>query len=440
MLKKSFIVMGAGLLAAAMWLWVQQIAIPHQQAEAAELGAPRGNLSDLYPRWLGARELLLNRRDPYSADLTREIQSGYYGRLIDPSRPHDPRDQQAFAYPVYVVLVLAPTVGLPFSIVQRGFLWFLVLLTAGSIPVWLHAVGWRISTRAKLVWILLTMGCFPAIQGFKLQQLTLLVAGLLAAAMYALAHRHFVWAGALFALATIKPQLAALVIVWLVVWMLGKWRERQALLWSFAACMAMLVVAGEVLLPGWIGEFRRATAEYYQYTGGGRSILDVALTPVWGRAVAVLVVGVVFAFLWQVRKADEQSADFGYSLALVMAATLVVIPMFAPYNQLLLVPALMVIVRAIRPLWRRSRLSRFFVGITALSIFWPWIAAVLLVVAHTVAPGSGIQRAWALPIYTSLTIPITVLALLLVSRSVLRQENAVPGARSVTLQPGAASE
>ena len=121
MLKKSFIVMGAGLLAAAMWLWVQQVAIPHQQAEAAELGTPRGNLSDLYPRWLGARELFLNRRDPYGADITREIQTGYYGRPIDPSRPHDPKDQQAFAYPVYVVLLLAPTVGLPFSIVQPDF-------------------------------------------------------------------------------------------------------------------------------------------------------------------------------------------------------------------------------------------------------------------------------------------------------------------------------
>ena len=93
-----------------------------------------------------------------------------------------------------------------------------------------------------------------------------------------------------------------------------------------------------------------------------------------------------------------------------MATTLVVIPMFAPYNQLLLLPALMVIARAIRRLWKDLDLSRFFVGITALSIFWPWIAAALLVVAHTVVPGSGIQRAWALPIYTSLTIPIMVLA------------------------------
>ena len=75
-----------------MWIWVEAIAVPHQVAASVEYGSPRGNLSDLYPRWLGARELLLHHRDPYHADVTREIQIGYYGRPLDPNRPHDPKD------------------------------------------------------------------------------------------------------------------------------------------------------------------------------------------------------------------------------------------------------------------------------------------------------------------------------------------------------------
>ena len=82
---------------------------------------PRGNLSDLYPRWLGARELLLHRRNPYGDDITHEIQKGYYGRALDPARPDDPRDQQGFAYPIYVVFLLAPLIGLPFHGVQIFF-------------------------------------------------------------------------------------------------------------------------------------------------------------------------------------------------------------------------------------------------------------------------------------------------------------------------------
>lgn len=221
MLKRVYVVLGAGMMAAAMWLWVQDIAIPHQQADAVATGSPRGNLSDLFPRWLGARELLLRGRDPYDADVTREIQIGYYGRPIDPARPHDPKDQQAFAYPLYVVFVLAPTVALPFPIVQQAFFWLLFGLTAASVLRWLRALEWNVSITTKALWVVLVLGSFPAIQGFKLQQLTLLVAALLAMSMNAIVGRNFVWAGILLAFATIKPQLVLLPVVWLCIWMIG---------------------------------------------------------------------------------------------------------------------------------------------------------------------------------------------------------------------------
>lgn len=402
-----------------MWFWVQDIAIPHQQADAAALGIPRGNLSDLYPRWLGARELLLHGRDPYGADTTREIQSGYYGRPIDPTRPNDPKDQQGFAYPVYIVLVLAPTVGLPFEMVQKGFLSLLVALTVVSVLLWLRVLGWRVSTSAKIVWILLTLGSFPAIQGFKLQQLTLLVAALLAAAMYAIVRRHLVWAGILLALAGIKPQLVILPALWLLIWVAGNWRERQGLFWSFAGAELALVVGGEALLPGWIGKFRAASAAYYQYTGGGKSVLDVLLTPVWGRTLAVILIIVLLIFVWRWRRAAEGSAEFQWSLCLVLATTLLVIPMFAPYNQLLLLPVAMLIVRASRRV-AQHRLSRFLLGMAALSLVWPWLAAAGLVIALWFLPAPSVQTAWVLPLLTNFAIPVTLWALVLAARADLR--------------------
>src|SRR5579871_2980699 len=156
---------------AGMWLYANKILRAQQIAEAAAHGRPRGNLSDLYPRWLGARELLLRGRDPYCSDITREIQAGYYGRPLDPARPNDPKDQQAFAYPLYVVFVLAPTVQLPFAIVQPGFWCLLVAFTSASVILWMRALGWRASTASQVIWILLVLGSFPAVQGLKLQQL-----------------------------------------------------------------------------------------------------------------------------------------------------------------------------------------------------------------------------------------------------------------------------
>src|SRR5580693_995204 len=48
--------------AGCMWFYVDHILKPRQVLDAATHNRPRGNLSDLYPRWLGARELLLRGR------------------------------------------------------------------------------------------------------------------------------------------------------------------------------------------------------------------------------------------------------------------------------------------------------------------------------------------------------------------------------------------
>ena len=67
-----------------------------------------GNLSDLYPRWLGTKELLLRGRDPYSAEITADIQKGFYGRLLNPADPDDITDEERLAYPLFIIFLLAP--------------------------------------------------------------------------------------------------------------------------------------------------------------------------------------------------------------------------------------------------------------------------------------------------------------------------------------------
>src|SRR6267378_4680826 len=146
------------LFLVGMWQYADRILVPYQISDAALHGRPRGNLSDLYPRWLGARELLLHGRDPYGEEVTREIQAGYYGRPLDSSRPEDPKDQQRFAYPVYVAFLLAPSIGLPFDVVQRGFFWLLLLSTILSVLLWLRILKWSTSSATGVSLVLLTIG------------------------------------------------------------------------------------------------------------------------------------------------------------------------------------------------------------------------------------------------------------------------------------------
>jgi hypothetical protein len=410
------------LFAGSMWFYVQQVLVLYQKADAAAHGRPRGNLSDLYPRWLGTRELLLHHRDPYSAEVTREIQTGYYGRPLDPDRADDPRvdepkDQQGFAYPLQVVFLLAPTVSLPFPVVQAGFRWLLVVLTLVSIFLWLRVLRWQPSCTVTAILIVLTFGSYAVVQGIKLQQLTLVVSALLAGCAAALVAGYFSLAGFLLALATIKPQLALPVAGWLVLWAVSDWRRRQIFFWSFALTTAVFLLASEYVLPGWIGQFRGAVGAYRQYTGGAGSLLDVLATPILGKILAAAAVIAVVVTGWRVRRAAHDSVAFSTMFSLVLVVTLVIVPSFAPYNQVLLLPAVFLIATSWKELWGRNRLTRLACGLAVLIVFWPWLASCGLMLASLFLPASLVQRAWAAPLYTSLGIPLVVVGLFAVCAS-----------------------
>ncbi len=361
-----------------MWFYVQRILIPYERAEAVVHDRPRENLSDLYPRWLGARELLLHRRNPYSEGVTVEIQKGYYGRALDAARPNDPKDQQGFAYPVYVVFLLAPLIGFPFHGVQIFFYWFLAGLTAGSVWLWLRVMRWRLTPVAIIAIAVLTLGCFPAVQGIKLQQLSLLVAALLAASAASVASGSLFLGGALLALATVKPQLAGPLVAWLLAWAMSDWRARRRLVFGFGTVMGILLGGAEIILPGWWRMFAEAVGKYHRYTQN-QSVLDM-LVP-WAYAGRILAAGAVLAcavFLWKLRKEPANTAKFGLATALVAALSVMVVPMYAPYNQVLVLPAILVLVRDRGFFLSRARGVRFLYQVGALAVAWQWVASLSL--------------------------------------------------------------
>ncbi len=406
--EPKFRLLVALLFAGSMWFYVQHVLIGHQKAEAALRGIPRGNLSDLYPRWLGARELLLYDRDPYSPEVTREIQTGYYGRPLDPARPNDPKDEQRFAYPLYVVFLLAPAVNLPFPAVQTGFQWLLVALTVASVWLWLRTLQWRPSLSTQVILLLFALFSFPALQGLKLQQLSLLVSGLIAGCAVLLVEGQLVAAGILLALATIKPQLLLPLCAWILLWAFSDWRRRQNVVWGFIGTMAALLGAAEYVLPGWFGRFREAIAAYRRYSDGAESVLDVLLTPGLGKVAAAVALLALAIVCWQNRRAAANSATFGQILALILSTTVMIVPKAAPYNQVLLLPGVLIVLQHWRILSAPRNMMRAAAWICGFVVLWPWLAAFALALGSLVLPAASVQEAWVLPIYTSFAAPIAV--------------------------------
>ncbi|HZU42207.1 MAG TPA: glycosyltransferase family 87 protein [Terriglobales bacterium] len=402
----------AFLFAGSMWYYVAHILVPLQRSEAIRTDRPRGNLSDLYPRWLGARELLLRGRDPYSPEITRRIQAGYYGRVLDPHRPNDPKDQGAFAYPVYIAFLLAPLIYSDFSTVMQVFSWGVGLLTVASLFLWESAFRYRPPRLLTLSFVVLTLGSFQVAQGIKLQQVSLLIAGLVAGCAAALAGGYLMLGGFLLALATVKPQLAVPVVCFLVVWAIGNWPRRRAFLISFVVTSIALVLAGEWILPGWVSEFRDAVHAYMQYTGG-KSLLQELAGMFVGSTLSVALIAITGIFCWRVRHADAGSRAFSWAFALVLAVTIVVIPSIATYNHVLLLPALLLLACEGPALWRSAPALRTSLAVLTLGVVWSWIASTVLSVIHLLAPRVPVENAWKLPLYPILLIPLFVLIALI---------------------------
>ncbi len=399
----------AALAAASMWFYVDRILVGYQVADAAVHQRPRGNLSDLYPRWVGARELLLHRRNPYGDDIVVEIQRGYYGRALDPARPDDPKDQQGFAYPVYVVFLLAPLIGLPFHAVQILFHWLLLGLTAGSVWLWLRALRWRLPPLGIAICITLTLGCFPAVQGVKLQQLSLLVAAAMAGAAACVASGFLFLGGVLLALATIKPQLAWPLVAWLLGWAVSDWRARRRFVFGFGLAMALLLGGAEMVLPGWLRMFVEAIGKYHRYTQNQ----SVLLVP-WAISGIFVAIALLFSgfFLFRLRGERADTVNFNTATALVMALSVLVVPMYAPYNQVILLPVILVLVRDRTLFTSRSRGVRFLYLGGALALGWQWIASFGLSAGYLFGSRAWALGAWKWPFFATFSLPVLVFALI----------------------------
>jgi hypothetical protein len=113
-------------------------------------------------------------------------------------------------------------------------------------------------------------------------------------------------------------------------------------------------------------------------------------------------------------------------MAAVLATTLIIVPMFAPYNQVLLVACAMLTLKELRTLWNAGRLARFFVRVTAVSLAWPYVSALALALASLFLPTAMVQQAWPVPMATTLMIPVSLLGLLLSGRKAIWPTSSAP--------------
>jgi hypothetical protein len=227
--------------------------------------------SDFYSRWAGARAMLLEGRDPYSLEVTREIQA-VIG--VDPKF----EGKGGFAYPLYIVFTFWPLVYLSYDWVQAIWMVTLQWVAIAAAVVLFRLAQWQPSPLGLVLMFLGTLFLYPVTRTIMLGQFTLHVTLFLALALWALQSDRDGWAGVCLAAATIKPQMLILVGPGLVLWALVQRRWR--LIVGLLAGGLFLLLASMALFPRWPISFVEDVLRYSR-VAGGRNPLTVLVDLVW---------------------------------------------------------------------------------------------------------------------------------------------------------------
>lgn len=372
--------------------------------------------SDLQPVRIGI-QTTLRGEDPYSDQTTRQIQLAYYGHPVSPSSH---TNQMAYVYPPHTAVVLAFLAPFQWQASRLIFLALALSLTLITVPVWIHVSGARWAASSTLLAVLGVMASWPTLWALRLQQPTLLVAALVAlASLLMIKDRESVaqtgsdtGAALLLALATIKPQLIAVLTIWLIIRAVSLRRPRFLVV--FAAATLLLLGAGEYLVPHGLTHWLQAGTHLAQTDQQTTFTLLLGDWP--GRFANLTLAAFVTLYLWNIRAARSRSPEFASAISVALAATVALMPTGPAmiYNQVLLVPGCFFLLQSRPPrqvsAWP-ARLENLARAIALALIAWGFLAQMIAALGESLTGPRSLWR--ALPFENPLLAPAVTIALLL---------------------------
>ena len=212
--------------------------------------------NDFYARWANGCALVWTGENPYSEEVTRRTQIGMHGR---PAKRGE--DLAAYSYPLYTLFFFWPLCFIQnYPLVQAIWMSLMFYTLIAGLLLTIRVAGWRPPTWLWSVTLLWGILNYPHARALILGQIATVVFLALTVTLLALDQGRDWWAGALLALATIKPQMSFLLIPWVLWW--SAWRRRWRVWKGFALAMTLLVGVSFLLVPTWAADFLQDLRQY----------------------------------------------------------------------------------------------------------------------------------------------------------------------------------
>lgn len=377
---------GAGLCLISAWYFALVIA-------PSALGVSTPTIQQgLLPEWVGCREIL-HGRDPYRREIIRQIGLDIHGKTITATAP---ANQHRFAYPVSFIFLFFPIALLPFKAAQIVMLAACVVSSAMSVFLW--GGRRRLGKIDQFIVVTLLFASYPVVLGLQLRQPTLIVAALLALAVYCIQSGRLLLAGIVAALSASKPHLAIAILLPLAIWSVASWRTRKTFFQSLSVTLLAFLLASELIVPGWLAGWLDTLRAYSHYAGAKPLLADLLRGHFVLPSGAFLIVAVIWVSL------EFHASDLLFVISFSVVTFQLLFP-FQIYNEVLLLPAALWAVMNTANIRKRGQLHVLLFGCAWTALASGWAASVALSLWDIAAPGSGVKL-WQLPLVAAWLYPM----------------------------------
>ncbi len=313
------------------------------------LEMPGGN--DFLPRWVGAHAWLTEGTNPYDPSVSLAAQEMIYGRPADRERGEDVAH---FVYPLPAMIFFAPFGLLPYPLARAVWMTLLELGLPLLALLGVRLARWKPSASVLAGVMLFSTLWYHGVRAVMVGQFAVFEALLLTAALLAIQRRRDVLAGLLLSLALAKPQMAFLLVPYVIVWGVSarRWRLVASVL-LFSAAWGGLAL---LLIPDWPILWLRQVLDYPGYTALGSpvSIAASALDRGAEAVTAAVTLGLALYLIvewWLSLGGDDRKFQWAAQLTLVI--TNLIALRTATTNYVVLVPALCLVAGVWQERWGR---------------------------------------------------------------------------------------
>lgn len=310
---------------------------------------PGGN--EFLVQWMGTRNFLTSGTSPYSDETALKVQELAYGRAAGKGEP-----QLRNVYPFYSMAIFFPFALIPkFEVARAVFMTILELALVLTIIFSIRLARWRPHILQLLLFVLFSLFWFHSIRPLLDGSVSILVALFVTAGFLALKNGGDGFAGLLFALATIKPNVVVLLVLFVLIWAAAN--SRWQLVGWLVGTIFLLSAASALLLPDWIIQNLREVIQFPSANppgtlGGVLAVHFPAMAARIARLVYAVLIGMIVVEWWWSRHADFRGFLWAALFTLVLSQW-VGIPT-SPQNFIVLLPALALVFSTWEERWRRA--------------------------------------------------------------------------------------